>query len=136
MSYQNPPTINKDGTAVPLGMTTQDEERVVVPSGHRLSTTTNTIVAAGMLLLMVAGGGAVWMQEQRRRPPLRILHKNSSGRFTTVDGDLTSEYGAVGDMLTCWSKDTDCLLAFDVCKHNCCNGFDTAPGSNPVGTCK
>ena len=123
MSYQHP-TIYKDDTAVPLGTTTQDEERVV-PSGNRLSTKMIAIVAAGLLMLMVAGG-AVWMQD------IGSLYNHSSGSFKTVDGDLTSEYGAVGD--SCYPKGKPCVIFIKNTCKNCCGKYDTHSGY-PVGTC-
>ena len=59
MSYQHP-TISEDDTAVPLGTTTHDEERVV-PSGMTSWTTKKAgVVLLGLLGLtaMVASGGA------------------------------------------------------------------------------
>merc|ERR1712028_55511 len=59
LSYQHP-TISEDDTAVPLGTTTHDEERVV-PSGMTSSTTKKAgVVLLGLLGLtaMVASGGA------------------------------------------------------------------------------
>merc|ERR1711865_274513 len=64
MSYQHP-TIYDDDTAVPLGTTTHDEERVV-PSGMTSWTTKKAgVVLLGLLGLtaMVASGGAARTKE-------------------------------------------------------------------------
>ena len=56
MSYQNPPIIKKDGTAVPLGMTITPP--MMTTAGQR-SKRMIAIVAAGVML--VVAGGAVLM---------------------------------------------------------------------------
>lgn len=118
MSYQHP-TIYKDDTVVPLGTTTQDKERVV-PSGHRLSTKMIAIVAVGMMLVV---GCTVWMQD------IGSPYNHSSGSFKTMDGDLTSKYGAVGDI--CYPKGGTCALfgSKQICK-NCCGKYVTQ-GKSP-----
>ena len=61
------------------------------------------------------------------------LYNHSSGSFKTVDGDLLSEYGAVGD--GCWHKDTSCVKIWPVDEcQNCCHGFNQKKG-HPVGHC-
>ena len=90
MSYQNPPIIKKDGTAVPLGMT------ITPPPTTPITPTTRShhwtwmgrvvaVVVAGMMLVV---GGAVWRQEGS------LYQHSFDASLETEDGSLTTNVEA------------------------------------------
>ena len=58
MTYQNPPIINEDGTAVPIGTTITPT--TTKNTGHRLSKRMIAIIVAGALMLVPYGAVLLW----------------------------------------------------------------------------
>ena len=122
MSYQNPPIIKKDGTAVPLGMTITPP--MMTTAGQRSKRIIAIVAAAGMMLVV----GVVLMQDSGSA----YHHLSGSGSIaSTAEGlvvatQLSTEEEGEDKLADCYADGHGCT-AFDGDCNNCCNSYHVGP---------
>ena len=103
MSYQNPPIIKKDGTAVPLGMTITPP--MMTTAGQRSKRIIAIVAAAGMMLVV----GVVLMQDSGSA----YHHLSGSGSIaSTAEGLVVAPPKKCG---SCYGAGTNVTLCCNTC---------------------
>ena len=106
MSYQNPPIIKKDGTAVPLGTTITPP---TMTTTDQRSKRMIAIAAVGMMLV----AGVVLMQDGGS------AYNHLSGSIVTENGSILS----TAEVLVVYNDCCDCTWSGKGCA-GCCNTCD------------